>query len=111
MDSKLKTIRIPTDLDSKIELINKKLGLSASELIREGIVRYVLLNKEFNELDSLSVENNSDFKRSNLRIAYQLAELVETQATALNTSFNSLVIFALYENAQYYLKVIEELNL
>lgn len=111
MRKKQRTIRVPADLVANLETIKDKFNIGISEIIRESLIRYVIGQKDFSDFEPIAISNDIDSKRMAIVISEKLKSLIDKKAESLGVSFNSLMIYAIDKNAQYYLKVIEELSL
>lgn len=94
------TIRIPQELDDQLVLLGEEIGLSKSTLVRVAIIKYL-------DVDSINdysqvIADTKEFHRINVVLTNILQSIVEGQSVKLNTSVNSLIIYACQKIVDHY---------
>lgn len=108
MVRKQTTIRMPAELNQKLDSLSDKLGFTRSDLIKSSVLTY-LVSKELTDFEPVTV-GSGDFVRTGIYFNDNLKELLEKQAESNNTSINSLIIYSAEKTYEYYSKLLEELG-
>lgn len=100
------TIRLPEDLNGSFDEIAKALGLSKNAMLRVAIIKYLDVNEisDFVYVPADQVTSN----RQTLPLTPVLAKILEQKEKELNTSANSLIIYACQKIVDHYSNFLDQ---
>lgn len=103
------TVRLPSDVIDKLDILSDKLGFTRSELIKTGVLRY-LVSDNLDDFQDMPI-GSGEFTRTGIYFNDNLKQILAKQAKLKNTSINSLVIYSALKTYAYYSKLLKELGL